>query len=174
MNPIKERSEALKLADDYAGSCVLGGGIRYGKERAALEAELSRQQTEIHELRTALAALRSMPAEPVAWLVPEIMSFKGVKFTSCPKEAQDAIEGTVGWSPSMIGDMPPVTDKHGVTHHPKPLYATPHTAPLSDAEIERIVSEMMVNQDGYVRFSASLRDFARAIERAVLGRGGEK
>ena len=43
---------------------------------------------------------------------------------------------------------------------------------LSDAEIEEIVSNLMVSTDGYVRFSASLRQFARAVEAEVIRRGG--
>lgn len=51
---------------------------------------------------------------------------------------------------------------------------TPHMV-LSDAEIEEIVSSMMVSEQGYLRFSASLRDFARAIERAAIraSKGGK-
>lgn len=49
--------------------------------------------------------------QPVAWMVPHII-----------KVAGSELEGMVGWSPSVIGDATPVTDKHGVTHRPYPLY----------------------------------------------------
>ena len=59
--------------------------------------------------------------EPVAWMVPSLHTFKNCEYTNCPPEIQVKLEGTVAWSPSIIEDMPPVTDKHGVTHHPRPL-----------------------------------------------------
>ncbi len=58
---------------------------------------------------------------PVAWMVPSIESFKGVESTDCPPDLQEKLEGEVMWSPSIIGDMPPVTDKHGVIHRPRAL-----------------------------------------------------
>lgn len=60
--------------------------------------------------------------EPTAYLVPRLISFKGIRYTSCPVDVQPEIEGTVGWEPSLIGDAHPVTDKHGTTHAPVPLY----------------------------------------------------
>lgn len=54
-----------------------------------------------------------------------------------------------------------------------PLFATPHTAPvpLSDAEIEALLREF---DPSTRRLPPGIAKFARAIERAVLGRGGEK
>lgn len=62
---------------------------------------------------------------------------------------------------------PPYLDNAAECHT---VYATPHTAPLSDAEIDGIYREVWSTVVHTKRLSA----FARAIERAVLGRGGEQ
>jgi hypothetical protein len=64
--------------------------------------------------------------KPVAWWSPRLISFKNVIKTSCPTELQDEYEGTVAFSPELIGDAPAVTDKHGVTHYPRPLVFGDH------------------------------------------------
>jgi hypothetical protein len=55
--------------------------------------------------------------------------------------------------------------------HKMPLYtAPPQRKPLTEEEIERITSNLMTSGDGYLRFSVSLLDFARAIEAALKER----
>jgi hypothetical protein len=70
-----------------------------------------------------LSAKNTNPVFLAAYLIPQLLTFKNATSTSCPIEYQDMIEGTVGWSPSMIGDAPSVTDKFGITHSPIPLYS---------------------------------------------------
>jgi hypothetical protein len=60
-------------------------------------------------------------AQPVAWMVPSVLSFNRALRTNCPAELQAELEGVVKWEPSLIGDRPPVVDKFGVTHRPSPL-----------------------------------------------------
>lgn len=57
-----------------------------------------------------------------AWMNPHIISFKsGAKLVSQDPEIQAALEGTVAWTPSLIGDAPCVVDKHGNRYCPRPL-----------------------------------------------------
>jgi hypothetical protein len=64
--------------------------------------------------------------------------------------------------------------EHFIKHtHPQPNHIPDATKmveqerePLTDEQIEEIVSSLTVSSDGYIRFSASLRQFARAIEAA--------
>ncbi len=44
---------------------------------------------------------------------------------------------------------------------------------LTEEEIERITSNLMTSGDGYLRFSVSLLDFARAIEAALKEKNHE-
>lgn len=82
--------------------------------------------------------LQQCAQEPktAAWMCPSIISFKGASNTSCPEHLQAEIEGTVVWSPELIGDTPEVTDKFGVKHRPMALvFAHPATKvpePASD------------------------------------------
>jgi len=67
---MSEQSEALRLADLYARSCVLGGGILYGKEREVLQDELRRQHSRIG----ADEALMRQAAKVIgdaSWHIPE-------------------------------------------------------------------------------------------------------
>jgi hypothetical protein len=93
---------------------------------AALEAilkETGAQYNTSLAMRAALeAALPIILGEPVAWLVPHIITFKGVTRTSCPEHLQPEIEGTVAWGAELYSDGDGVTDKHGVRHVAKPLY----------------------------------------------------
>jgi len=84
-------------------------------------------------LETAAADGGRGGVEPAAYLVPRLLTFKGVRRTSCPVEMQPIFEGTVAWEASLIGDAHPVTDKDGVTHHTKPLY-TAHPAPSAGVD----------------------------------------
>lgn len=95
----------------------------YGRNFKKEATEKARAATE--KMKEAVYAIKNIDrqrrGEPVAWMVPHIQSFKGVEWTNCPPSLQEKLEGTVAWTPSIIGDMPPVTDKHGATHHPRPL-----------------------------------------------------
>lgn len=73
-------------------------------------------------------------AKPLAWYVPHLLTFKNAERTNCPPELQGELEGQVAWEASLIGDGHPVTDKHGVTHRPIPLYPAPAPAPRVSAE----------------------------------------
>ncbi len=58
-----------------------------------------------------------------AWLVPNLISFKGVTGTSCPEIYQNEIEGTVAYGAEIFCDNhEPVFDKYGVAHKPIALY----------------------------------------------------
>lgn len=63
-----------------------------------------------------------MNLTPRAWLVPALITFKDAIKTNVPQHIQEAMEGTVNWTLSFIGDTPSVTDRYGVIYHPKPLY----------------------------------------------------
>jgi hypothetical protein len=54
-------------------------------------------------------------------------------------------------------------------HRALPLYTAPprQWQTLSDEDVERITSNLMTNSDGYLRFSVSLLDFARAISAKI-------
>ena len=69
--------------------------------------------------------------KPEAYLVPTLLDFKGalkVGFsradgcTMTDDELKDMIGGTVVWHAEIFSDGDGVTDKHGVTHYPVPLY----------------------------------------------------
>lgn len=85
------------------------------------------------ELGKVLAAIDAARSQAVAWQKPHIISFKNVERTNCPPELREEIEGEVSWELSLFGDSHPVTDKHGVTHYPTPLYAAPPAAPESSS-----------------------------------------
>jgi hypothetical protein len=76
--------------------------------------------------------------KPDGWLIPSILTFKDAIKTSCPPEHQATFEGTVAWRVSMWGEGPTVTDKHGATHSPKPLYDTPQEAKINADLLEAL------------------------------------
>ena len=94
------------------------------------------------------AALRSMPAEPYAY---------AVYFPDQPTE-------------ELVHDLDELCeDMTNREHTITPLFATPPTAPvpLSDAEIAEACKGVLCVHPN----AQTTRDIARAIERAVLGRG---
>jgi hypothetical protein len=99
------------------------------------------------QIDAALAALRSMP-EPVH---------------------QFRVPNTCTWFDGHADH----TDGGG-PYEERTLYATPHTAPvpLSDAEIQQMWDAH--EKRAWDKTLINPIVFARAIERAVLGRGGEK
>lgn len=101
MSPIKEAIEALESVVAYDEN-----DAQDGLELMLLYAKAMEQS------RAALAALRSMPAEPVAW---RYTVGKTVHLHNYPTEHY-------------------YNDGNGYVKG-EPLYATPHTAPLSDAWI---------------------------------------
>lgn len=77
-----------------------------------------------------------------AYLIPTIISFKNVQKTSCPPEFQEELEGTVAWSVELFCDTQDrgVTDKHGVTHYPKPLVLQDLDA--ADSELDNFIQNV--------------------------------
>lgn len=73
----------------------------------------------------ALSALGAQqPEQHDAWLIPTIIDVYGAERTSLPREQWDLVHGTVAWHAEMFcDDFEPVTDKHGVKHYPKKLFA---------------------------------------------------
>jgi hypothetical protein len=70
--------------------------------------------------------------EPVGYSVPQLQTFKGAKSvhfgrapgcTASDAELIQMLEGTVVRRLEVFSDLPPVTDKHGVTHYVEPVYS---------------------------------------------------
>jgi hypothetical protein len=100
--------------------------------------------------RAALAALRSMPAEPVATIRYE--------------------RGT----PGKENDMPKVVSCNWLPDGVYSVYATPHTEAvrMSEAEIDAITKAQWGEQIGAMY--AAYRAYARAVEQATAARLGVK
>lgn len=105
----------------------------------------------------------SNEAKPRAWLNPKIVSFAGCTGTNATPEFRALIEGEVSWSPSLIGDAPPVTDKHGVTHRPTPLFD--HAAPASPPRMTRDEADSLARK---VRSDAGIAWHSASIHPWVI------
>ena len=142
---IKQAIEALETAHDLAvnAAAEVHEAYRghYPERHAAADAD-------VEQIVAALAALRSMPAEPVAWG----MCKNGLILDCITPAEHESYEG----------------------EYTVPLFATPHTAPvpLSDAELTEMWNYAVEHSDPTAG-NAHIR-YGRAVERAVLGRGGEQ
>ena len=70
---------------------------------------------------------------PAAYLVPELLDFRGKRHSLSDADAE-TFQGTVVWRPLLLVDGAGhgVTDKFGVTHYPEPLYRKARVAPEGD------------------------------------------
>lgn len=98
--------------------------------------------------------LRKAVNKPEAWLSPKVMTLKGASKTNLSEQDQADFEGCAVWAIDWCGDRPPITDKRGVTHIPRPLYevdAETITALLAERDALREALRDMTSGWRYIR-----------------------
>ena len=141
MNAVKQAIEALENVRHHISSASIYFANGEAEQGQKILGDAIRM---VMETEAALAALRSMPAEPVAWGMPDPET--GQVYDCISPQEHDFIAG-------------------GYTI---PLYATPQTAPASVRPVARVNSEGFIVEVGDLLLSPGMELFATPHTAPVL------